>query len=106
MSIYVAIKRIIPTTRTATRSRCKSLRQYEPGYRQPDVFLQLDQYNNLISYCDPNYVWTTHVTGCGAVPGATYYVYNYSTATSPTDRVQRLFADGVRETLVIIQACS
>jgi YD repeat-containing protein len=53
------------------------------GTGNPTAFYTYDQYNNLISYCDPNYVWATQVSSCGSVPGATYYVYNYSDSNEP-----------------------
>ncbi len=62
------------------------------GTGNPTAYYSYDQYNNMISYCDPNYVWTTHVTSCGAVPGATYYVYNYSDTNEPYGMVVNAYA--------------
>ena len=62
------------------------------GNGRPTARYTYDQFNNLISYCDPNYVWTTGVTTCGAVPGATYYVYNYSDTNEPFGQLTDSYA--------------
>ena len=53
------------------------------GAGRPVARYGYDQFNNVIAYCDPQYVWTTGVTTCSAVSGTTHYAWNYSDSSEP-----------------------
>lgn len=53
------------------------------GSGRPVARYSYDQFNNLIAYCDPQYIWTTGATSCPAANGATHYTWNYSDANEP-----------------------
>lgn len=52
------------------------------GTIHPIARYAYDNYNNLIAYCDPVYVYQTGVTTCPTAAGATYYKYDYSDTTN------------------------
>jgi YD repeat-containing protein len=58
------------------------------GSGHPIALYAYDQFNNLIGYCAPNYVWGSGLQACSPTAGTTHYTYDYSdTATEPNGRL-------------------
>jgi len=57
--------------------------QTSMGSGRPLARYTYDQYNNLIAYCDPQYVWTTGAQSCPATSGTTHYTWNSSDSNEP-----------------------
>jgi YD repeat-containing protein len=49
--------------------------QTNRGYGSPVSMYAYDANNNLIAYCDPNYVWANNPPTCPAASGTTHYTY-------------------------------
>ncbi|MGD0967783.1 MAG: DUF6531 domain-containing protein [Candidatus Aquilonibacter sp.] len=56
--------------------------QTDLGNGSPVSMYAYDANNNLIAYCDPNYVWANHPSSCTATIGTTHYTYT-TTASEP-----------------------
>lgn len=57
------------------------------GTGRPLARYSYDQYNNLVAYCDPQYVWTTGATACNPGSGVTHYTYDYTDGNEPYGRL-------------------
>lgn len=53
------------------------------GTGRPVARYTYDQYNNVVAYCEPQYVWTTGATTCNPGSGVTHYTWNYSDSNEP-----------------------
>lgn len=57
--------------------------QTSAGLGRPIARYAFDAHNNLIAYCDPQYVWSNGTQTCSAVAGVVRYTWTLSDAAQP-----------------------
>lgn len=60
------------------------------GGGRPVARYSYDQYNNLVSYCDPQYVWTTGASTCPTSGPVTHYTWSSDVGADANEQYGRL----------------
>lgn len=64
------------------------------GTGRPLSRYSYDQYNNVVTYCDAQYIWNSGATTCAAVPGVTHYTWDYSDGAEPFGLINGIYMPG------------